>query len=148
MPLSSVPKQFMATNNSDLSSSPLRVSLYCSWQTGCLEEHMLTLAPDSTVQDALSYALAQASEDYSLGLTQVLQHWPKHLNQGWAMGIFGKKCTLDTLLQQGDRLELYRPLRVDPKVARRERFAKQGRAQSAGLFAARRSKHQQTPQSQ
>lgn len=40
-------------------------------------------------------------------------------------------------LQDGDRLELYRPLRVDPMTARRERFQSQG-ARSAGLFAQRR----------
>ena len=38
---------------------------------------------------------------------------------------------------KGDRLELLRPLRVDPKVARRERFVGQG-ARSSGLFAKRR----------
>jgi putative ubiquitin-RnfH superfamily antitoxin RatB of RatAB toxin-antitoxin module len=29
---------------------------------------------------------------------------------------------LDTLLRDGDRVELYRPLRVDPKEARRLRY--------------------------
>jgi hypothetical protein len=42
------------------------------------------------------------------------------------------------VLQTGDRLELYRPLLVDPKRARRERFARQG-SRSAGLFARRRT---------
>ena len=40
-------------------------------------------------------------------------------------------------VQDGDRIEIYRELRVDPMVARRERFQKQG-ARSAGLFAKRR----------
>lgn len=40
-------------------------------------------------------------------------------------------------LHQDDRIELCRDLRVDPKVARRERFAKQG-ARTTGLFAKRR----------
>jgi sulfur carrier protein len=40
-------------------------------------------------------------------------------------------------LQDGDRLEWLRPLQVDPKVARRERFKRQG-AKTAGLFAQRR----------
>jgi len=34
-------------------------------------------------------------------------------------------------------VEIWRPLRVDPKLARRERFGRQG-ARSAGLFAKRR----------
>ena len=52
-------------------------------------------------------------------------------------GIWNRSATLDQALSDGDRLEIYRPLRVDPKVARRERFKKQG-AKSAGLFAQRR----------
>lgn len=50
------------------------------------------------------------------------------------VGIWGKKVALTRVLCEGDRVEVYRPLRVDPKVARRERFARQG-SRSAGLFA-------------
>jgi putative ubiquitin-RnfH superfamily antitoxin RatB of RatAB toxin-antitoxin module len=50
------------------------------------------------------------------------------------IGIWGRLVALDSSLQDGDRIELYRPLKVDPKVARRERFKTQGR-RSAGLFA-------------
>lgn len=52
-------------------------------------------------------------------------------------GIWGQRCAPTRVLAQGDRIEFYRPLRVDPKVARRERFIRQG-AKSAGLFATRR----------
>lgn len=51
--------------------------------------------------------------------------------------IWGRKSSFKYILRDGDRVELLRPLRVDPKVARRERFVKQG-AKSAGLFAQRR----------
>ncbi len=54
-----------------------------------------------------------------------------------AIGIWNRRVTLHHVLHDGERLEIYRPLRVDPKVARRERFQKQG-AKSAGLFAKRR----------
>lgn len=50
------------------------------------------------------------------------------------VGIWGRPAPLTQRLCAGDRVEGYRPLRVDPKVARRERFARQG-ARSAGLFA-------------
>jgi uncharacterized protein len=53
------------------------------------------------------------------------------------VGIWGKRCTLDQAVRDGDRVEIYRALRVDPKVARRERVRKQG-AMGAGLFANRR----------
>lgn len=39
------------------------------------------------------------------------------------VGIFGKRKTLDTLLRDGDRVEIYRPLTADPKEARRRRAA-------------------------
>jgi putative ubiquitin-RnfH superfamily antitoxin RatB of RatAB toxin-antitoxin module len=54
-------------------------------------------------------------------------------------GIWGRKCSLDTSLRDGDRVEVYRGLRVDPKVARRERFQSQG-IRSAGLFARKKSR--------
>ena len=54
-------------------------------------------------------------------------------------GIWGKKVTATQMLKDGDRLELYRALTVDPKVARRERFVKQGAKKAAGLFAKRRA---------
>lgn len=57
--------------------------------------------------------------------------------EGGDVGIWGRRCPLDQVLREDDRIEVARPLRVDPKVARRERFARQG-ARSAGLFASRR----------
>lgn len=54
------------------------------------------------------------------------------------VGIWGDKVPLHTQVEANDRVEVYRPLTVDPKVARRERFAKQGSRKVAGLFANRR----------
>lgn len=53
------------------------------------------------------------------------------------VGLWGRQCTAQQPLRDGDRVEIYRGLKVDPKVARRERFRKQG-ARAAGLFAQRR----------
>jgi putative ubiquitin-RnfH superfamily antitoxin RatB of RatAB toxin-antitoxin module len=38
-----------------------------------------------------------------------------------AFGVFGKRVGLDHPLADGDRVEIYRPLAVDPKEARRRR---------------------------
>lgn len=43
------------------------------------------------------------------------------LNQN-KVGIFSKPCALDTLLREGDRVEIYRPLLADPKEIRRRRI--------------------------
>jgi putative ubiquitin-RnfH superfamily antitoxin RatB of RatAB toxin-antitoxin module len=38
-----------------------------------------------------------------------------------AIGIYGKVIRADHALQEGDRIEIYRPLAADPKTARRAR---------------------------
>lgn len=37
------------------------------------------------------------------------------------VGVFGRPVPRETVLKPGDRVELYRPLRMDPKEARRRR---------------------------
>ena len=37
------------------------------------------------------------------------------------VGIWGQRCSLDRVLADGDRVELYRPLTIDPMEARRLR---------------------------
>ena len=54
-----------------------------------------------------------------------------------SFGIWGRKAPLDQPLRDADRVEIWRALRVDPKLARRERFQAQGAGQ-AGLFKQRR----------
>lgn len=51
-----------------------------------------------------------------------------------SVGVWGRKSQPDAVLREGDRIEVYRPLLVDPQLARRERFARQG-MRTAGLFA-------------
>lgn len=53
------------------------------------------------------------------------------------LGVWGRKAAEAQVLREGDRVEVYRPLQVDPKLARRQRFKKQGQ-RGAGLFATRR----------
>ena len=55
----------------------------------------------------------------------------------WRVAVWGKSVDKNTLLKDGDRLEVLRPLLVDPKEARRLRFNQQG-SRAAGLFAKRR----------
>lgn len=84
----------------------------------------LDLPQGSCVADALRAAGWQQADGPAWGVQP-------------SVGVWGRRVPLDTLLRDGDRVEVYRPLRVDPKVARRERFARQG-TRSTGLFAQRR----------
>jgi uncharacterized protein len=87
-------------------------------------ERALQVPERCTAQQALTLAgwsmLLSGIEDLSLSL-----------------GVWGRRVSADELLQEGDRLEVYRSLRVDPKVARRERFVGQG-VRGTGLFARRK----------
>jgi putative ubiquitin-RnfH superfamily antitoxin RatB of RatAB toxin-antitoxin module len=40
------------------------------------------------------------------------------------VGIFSTPCTLEKKVENGDRIEIYRPLQTDPKEARRQRALK------------------------
>jgi putative ubiquitin-RnfH superfamily antitoxin RatB of RatAB toxin-antitoxin module len=85
------------------------------------------------VQDVLSRGVTQCLQDQvaidpaSLSSLQFQQP-----------GIWGKKVPWTQVVQADDRIELYRPLKVDPKVARRQRFKRQGKGRT-GLFANRKS---------
>ena len=63
----------------------------------------LELPEGASVRDALAAS----------GLAMNLEKQP--------VGIFGKRARLDQRLAEGDRVEIYRPLALDPKEARRKR---------------------------
>jgi len=48
-----------------------------------------------------------------------------------SIGVFGCIVAPSALLSDGDRVELYRPLKIDPKQARRRRAEKQKRPGTA-----------------
>jgi putative ubiquitin-RnfH superfamily antitoxin RatB of RatAB toxin-antitoxin module len=78
---------------------------------------------------------AGATVAQALALLQPKWQWPE--GQITAFGVWGRRVAAGHVLQSGDRLELYRALLVDPKVARRQRFKRQG-TKGSGLFANRR----------
>lgn len=68
----------------------------------------LTVDAGCTIEQAIGLSgLAQAAPEIDLATMPV--------------GIYGKKKTLDTVLREHDRVEVYRPLIADPKHARRRR---------------------------
>ncbi|HET9733670.1 MAG TPA: RnfH family protein [Burkholderiales bacterium] len=80
----------------------LRVEIIRALPDGA-ETHQLELEAGATVRGALA----------AVGITA------PH-----GAGIFGRRVPLDTKLAEGDRVEIYRPLRADPKEARRRRALK------------------------
>jgi len=49
-----------------------------------------------------------------------------------AVGIFGMLCERNAVPRHGDRIEIYRPLRADPKVTRRARVEAGRAARGSG----------------
>ncbi|MCS4511610.1 RnfH family protein [Xylophilus ampelinus] len=95
----------------------LRVAVAISPKAGEATEQSVTLPAGALLRDALVAVGCQADPA--------------------DVGIWGRAAVLETPLADGDRVEVYRPLVVDPKAARRLRFEQQG-ARSTGLFAQRR----------
>jgi hypothetical protein len=51
------------------------------------------------------------------------------------VGVFGKAAKMDTQLNPGDRIEIYRPLIADPKEARKKRAAEGKQMKKGGADA-------------
>lgn len=93
----------------------LTVSVAYSPHAGVVDEVMLSLPRGATLADAL----------HASGILQ--RHAeidPAHAK----IGIWGRLQPGDTPLRERDRVEIYRPLTVDPKEARRLRYRKSGKA--------------------
>lgn len=103
------------------------------------------MANDGTCQVTVLYApAARLVEQVSLTLQQpcsvlqalqqsgLLTRFPDIDHPAILVGVWGRRAELGQLLRDLS-VQVYRPLLVDPKVARRERFVKQG-ARCAGLF--------------
>ncbi len=63
----------------------------------------------------------------AIDCSQILLTCPEIDIDKCKVGIFGKLKSLETLLQQDDRVEIYRPLVADPMEARRRRIVKQSK---------------------
>jgi uncharacterized protein len=57
----------------------------------------------------------------AIAASGVLQRFPEINLESAAVGVFGRLRKLDDVLQPQDRVEIYRPLAIDPKDARRKR---------------------------
>ena len=111
----------MAKPENSRNKSRIQVALVYSPAPRQVREWALELAQGCTVAQALC-------------VSGLWDEFPQLRHHTLSVGIWGLKSGLDHQLNDRDRIEIYRELRVDPKVARRERFNRQG-SKSAGLFA-------------
>lgn len=71
-----------------------------------------------------------ATLQQALEASGILQRYPQIDLGTLKVGVYGKLKPLDTVLADHDRVEIYRPLLVDPKVSRQRRVEKTRKAGS------------------
>ena len=91
------------------STETLSVVVAYSPRAGQVDEVALSLPAGATVADAV----------HASGL---MQRHPTLAPASLRIGVWGKLRQPDDVLRERDRVELYRPLTVDPKEARRLRY--------------------------
>ena len=116
-----------------MAETSVEVTLCWSLGPRHVQEQILQVPEGSTVEAVLEQGMvqwlqSQGAADASV-LTSLKFQQP---------GIWGRQVPWTHGVQAGDRIELYRPLKVDPKAARRQRFKRQGKGRT-GLFANRKS---------
>ncbi|MGH8125277.1 MAG: RnfH family protein [Rhodanobacteraceae bacterium] len=90
----------------------IHASLVHAGSAGAIFDVQLSLPEGATVADAIAASgFRAACPDVAIG--------------DGCIGIFACKVAPGTVLRDGDRVEIYRPLKVDPKEARRRRAKKQ-----------------------
>jgi putative ubiquitin-RnfH superfamily antitoxin RatB of RatAB toxin-antitoxin module len=101
----------------DEQGAELRVSVAYSPRAGVIDEVSLVLEAGATVRDALMASGLQSRH-------------PTLALESASIGVWGALCRTSDLLRDRDRVEVYRPLLVDPKEARRLRYRGQARTKA------------------
>jgi uncharacterized protein len=92
-----------------LAEALIEFELAYSPAAGAVELVRLRLPASSTARQALE-------------ASGLLQRNPALAGSDLSFGVWGRACEGSAALRTGDRLEVYRALRVDPKEARRQRY--------------------------
>lgn len=106
----------------------LTVAVSFSPKPRIVQQLELQVVPGSSIKDLLQTLVTHA--DWQVAAVAGLDGRLK-------LSIWNRKAKLSDVLRDGDHFSLCRGLLVDPMVARRTRFQKQG-ARTAGLFSKRR----------
>lgn len=91
--------------------------------------------PGEQVVLALTVAAGTTARE-AVELSGILERFPEISLADNDLGIFGSVVSPDRVLKRGDRVEIYRPLQVDPREARRQLAA-------AGLTMGKRAPGQE-----
>ncbi|MDI9336083.1 MAG: RnfH family protein [Gammaproteobacteria bacterium] len=97
----------------------------------------ITLVLSQGLRQVLEFNIELPTHSIVKDALQVLSSWhidlPEELTKTHLLYCWGKQCTPEQKLQDGDRIELLRHLLRSPRESRARRFATQG-MRKAGLF--------------
>jgi putative ubiquitin-RnfH superfamily antitoxin RatB of RatAB toxin-antitoxin module len=79
--------------------------------------------PDRQRVVALELPIGGLTAGQAVERSGLLEEFPQIAEQALALAVFGVVCEPDRPLRAGDRVEILRPLRHDPRTLRRERAA-------------------------
>jgi putative ubiquitin-RnfH superfamily antitoxin RatB of RatAB toxin-antitoxin module len=85
-----------------------------------IEVEVAYALPDK--QEILTVRVPKGSTaEQAIQKSDILTHFPDIDMANSKIGIFSRPCKMDKELEAGDRIEIYRPLIIDPKEKRRRR---------------------------
>ena len=90
---------------------------------GVIEVEVAYALPQQQVIKNVELSAGLTVQD-AINLSGLLEVFPEITQSALNVGVFGKVCSLEQLLKNADRVEIYRPLIHDPKEARRQRAKK------------------------
>lgn len=91
-------------------------------QTEQIAVEVVYALPDSQILECLDVPEG-TTVSQAIALSKIILQFPEIDLTKNKLGIFGKLTKPDTMLRHQDRIEIYRPLIIEPKDARRRRAA-------------------------
>lgn len=101
---------------------------------GALQVEVCYASPDAIWRRCVQLCVGDTVED-AIRMSGLLRSFPEFIHAPPALGVFGRACSLQQVLQPGDRVEVYRPLVFDPMESRRRRARHRERRAASKLSA-------------
>jgi putative ubiquitin-RnfH superfamily antitoxin RatB of RatAB toxin-antitoxin module len=77
--------------------------------------------PDRQAVVTLALPAAGLTALQAVEISGLLEQFPELRERPLTLGVYGVACAHDRPLRNRDRVEIYRPLKVDPRTQRRQR---------------------------
>jgi putative ubiquitin-RnfH superfamily antitoxin RatB of RatAB toxin-antitoxin module len=90
---------------------------------GFIEVEVVYALPRQQIIKSVQLSVGMTVKE-AINLSGLTDAFPQLCKDPLNVGVFAKSCELDHVLNDGDRVEIYRPLIHDPKEARRLRAKK------------------------